>query len=558
MAAIPKAAFDHRLDACSFSEPGSPLAEEQADKTFIRARRASDIPLLARRGLQLKLDCSIDRGDRSSTHGAVATSPASPLDLPHTFTADYDLGRVLGSGTVATVRKAVRRRDGRKFAVKLVRSQDEEMRQFTLDEYTLLTSLRHPSIVKMEGLHSGISCLMICMELCDLGSLDRYVSKNGIMSEASAVNFFKQLLLGVNYLHSKRIVHRDLKPANLLLQSTLGQYGSSKVLKITDFNSAKQIGAGPGASVMLSERGTQAFSAPELRFGRIWNERVDIWACGMCFYFMLHAKSPFNRGRISDLLQSGRLPGLTWGDISCHARNAIQQCLTVEMRDRPVAMELMLHPLFYGRSETICRDDQMPLEAAHKEDTLSEFVVAHHPICGLLYVLGHAEEIRATEGRRVPLLGHHISQMCSSGWKELRNHSDSLQRLAKLRYERSLIENDEDDCGSCSLSTTAPDSPIAPDEDISQVALPAPNVSQRGRAKKTKSGNNKRRYFSTHSAVNTTLVSEFDESDNAEQKLPARVFARLCDFSTTLDLEAKDDFDESLNLDQPFFRQATC
>lgn len=51
------------------------------------------------------------------------------------------------------------------------------------------------------------------------------------MPQMEAQRFFKQLISGVEYLHSRGIAHRDLKPENLLLDA-------NDNLKISDFGMA--------------------------------------------------------------------------------------------------------------------------------------------------------------------------------------------------------------------------------------------------------------------------------------------------------------------------------
>jgi serine/threonine protein kinase len=276
----------------------------------------------------------------------------SPDEFPAAFTDAFELGAALGSGTVAVVRLAKRRSDGRHIAVKCVSSSDDEVRQFTRDEYDLVRSLNHPAIIRFSAMYETSAKMLICMEYCGDGCVQSYVEKQGVFDEGIVRSLGYQLLRGANYLHEKRVVHRDLKPENLLLQ------GQATILKIVDFNSAKRIGSAAGSSLMLTDRGTPEYRAPELRFGLLWNERVDVWSSGLCLYFMLWGKLPFDSQgkKVKEALSKGCLPTVDLDGLTSPMKTLITECLTVKMQDRPLALMLLLHPAFrtwYRRPEPI-------------------------------------------------------------------------------------------------------------------------------------------------------------------------------------------------------------
>jgi len=147
---------------------------------------------------------------------------------------------------------------------------------------------------------------------------------------------------------------------------------------------------------MLTDRGTHAYTAPEIRFGRSWNERVDIWACGLCLFFMLEGRLPFdcNSQKVRRALLSGKLPEVVWDGISELGRNLTEQCLTVQMRDRPTAMELLLHPFFDQDtpSSPQARTHTSPSssgDGVHMENTASLHaeLFEHMESCGLVAVI---------------------------------------------------------------------------------------------------------------------------------------------------------------------------
>lgn len=98
-------------------------------------------------------------------------------------------------------------------------------------------------------------------------------------SEATLRNYFQQILSAVSYLHSKRITHRDLKPDNLMFESR----SKDAVLKLIDFGTSclyEEIK--PGSLV-----GTTFYMAPEILTGRKYDEKCDIWSCGVILFMLL-------------------------------------------------------------------------------------------------------------------------------------------------------------------------------------------------------------------------------------------------------------------------------
>jgi len=324
-------------------------------------------------------------GDLSTCRSWPDDEPRSPSLVSEASMDEwgFDVCGELGSGAMAIVHKVRRRHDGREFAAKRVHSLEAEQLKGLEEEYKLLGSLCHSSIVRAEAFFRGHNCAWLCMELCDSGSIGDFVARCGAFDEPRALDLSLQLLEGVDHLHCMRVVHRDIKPANLLLLPGAAQ------LKIADFGSACRVGRGDAQrGAMLSDRGTQLYSAPELRFGRQWNERVDIWASGLSAFFMLSGKLPFDSASraAARALHAGRLPRVAWGAVGPASRSLVLQCLTVEMCDWPTAMELVLHPAFMGqrRRPDTAEDTAPPVAGtraggAPAADTLL-------PTCGLLAV----------------------------------------------------------------------------------------------------------------------------------------------------------------------------
>ena len=156
----------------------------------------------------------------------------------------------------------------------------EEVNQIN-KEYELLAELKHPNIVTYYGFHTDSNQIKIYMEYVDNGSIQKMLQLYGKLNEPVVARYTRQLLLGLEYLHSHGIIHRDIKGANILVNS-------NGDLKLADFGSAKRI-----RTYANSMTGTICWMAPEMLSDNGYERWADIWSLGCTVYEMLVGEPPF-------------------------------------------------------------------------------------------------------------------------------------------------------------------------------------------------------------------------------------------------------------------------
>ncbi|KAK3527635.1 hypothetical protein QTP86_030466 [Hemibagrus guttatus] len=132
----------------------------------------------------------------------------------------------------------------------------------------------------------GSRAQAVLFELMPKGPVMEVPADNPL-SEEQARLYFRDIVLGIEYLHYQKIVHRDIKPSNLLL-------GDDGHVKIADFGVSNQF---EGNDALLSSTaGTPAFMAPEtLSDNRksFSGKALDVWAMGVTLYCFVFGKCPF-------------------------------------------------------------------------------------------------------------------------------------------------------------------------------------------------------------------------------------------------------------------------
>ncbi|OLL22770.1 Serine/threonine-protein kinase hal4, partial [Neolecta irregularis DAH-3] len=173
------------------------------------------------------------------------------------------------------------------YAVKEFRRRPQESaKKYTkrlTSEFCISSSLTHPNVIHtLDLLQDAKGDYCEVMEFCAGGDLYTLILASTKLDPDEADCYFKQLMRGVDYMHSMGVAHRDLKPENLLLTT-------NGALKITDFGNGEcfRMAWEQEAHLTCGLCGSAPYIAPEEYTDKEFDPRaVDIWACGVIYMAM--------------------------------------------------------------------------------------------------------------------------------------------------------------------------------------------------------------------------------------------------------------------------------
>lgn len=262
----------------------------------------------------------------------LSTRKSDPMKL-------YDFISRIGGGAGGSVYRARDKQTGEILAMKRVklRSPSEKLRK--LREFELYSNLEHPNLVKLYEIYelkkySLYSEYWLSIEplKCSLACL---IATEHPFREEIIVFILREILKGLEYLHSRNIAHRDIKSDNILVS----EHGE---IKLSDFETCAQLTE--EIPTRKSLVGTPYWMAPELLNGEPYNCMVDIWAVGIVA-LELADKDPPVIGCVPELRDPGN-----W---SPEFIEFISSCLWRSPAHR-VPASLLLHSPFILRSSASC------------------------------------------------------------------------------------------------------------------------------------------------------------------------------------------------------------
>ena len=265
---------------------------------------------------------------------------------------DYIKIKLIGEGSFAKVLKVKHKITGAIRAMKIIQKNKKIKSGDDLEiinEINILRTMDHPNILKIFEFYISKESYFIITELCSGGELFQEIIDNGPFDEKQTSYIMYQIFSAVNYCHKINIIHRDLKPENILI---VKREKNLLRIKICDFGTSKIHDKG---TIQKKIVGSSYYIAPEI-LEKKYNEKCDLWSCGVILYILLSGKPPFEGIKDEEILEKVRfgkydLNDRAFNNISNEAKELIQNLLIMDYHKR-ISAEDALNNIWFKKNKS--------------------------------------------------------------------------------------------------------------------------------------------------------------------------------------------------------------
>ena len=218
----------------------------------------------------------------------------------------------------------------RQIAIKLLRDDNEELRERFAREARSVAKLRHRNIVTIFDVGEQDGQPFIAMEYIQGQTMGDLIRSGAAVHVVRKLQLVDELCDGLGFAHRSGIVHRDVKPANVMVEH-------EGAVKILDFGIARIAESGMTQAGMLI--GTLNYMSPEQVAGRVVDMRSDIFAVGAVLYELLSCKQAFpgglHNGILNRILHEAAPPLQDFcPDLDAEVIQIVEQALEKDPQDR--------------------------------------------------------------------------------------------------------------------------------------------------------------------------------------------------------------------------------
>ncbi|KAI8774007.1 serine/threonine-protein kinase PLK1 [Biomphalaria glabrata] len=302
----------------------------------------------------------------------------------------YLRGRLLGKGGFARCYEILNLNTNKIYAGKIIsktRISKPHQKQKILREVQLQKNLKHRHVVEFINYFEDDSNVYIILENCSRKSLVHVLKHRKYLTEPEVRYYLRQLVAGVEYIHSNQIIHRDLKLGNMLLNNEMD-------LKLADFGLATKVDF--AGEKKMTVCGTPNYIAPEVLQKKGHSFEADIWAVGCIMYALLVGRPPFETTTLKETYLRITENNYSFpSSLTTAAKNLIRKCLHPEPTSRPLLQEILADEFFvcgylpHSLSPTCCT--AMPkFPSRYASNRPMSYAAAREPTVDHLGQLGNA------------------------------------------------------------------------------------------------------------------------------------------------------------------------
>eukprot|EP00928_Gymnodinium_smaydae_P088884 TRINITY_DN72922_c0_g1_i1.p1 TRINITY_DN72922_c0_g1~~TRINITY_DN72922_c0_g1_i1.p1 ORF type:complete len:621 (-),score=119.05 TRINITY_DN72922_c0_g1_i1:290-2152(-) len=315
----------------------------------------------------------------------------------------FQLGNQIAVGGQAQVHVCTRLQDGGEYAAKIIslakgKKEIENLHREILN----MSELHHERIINLHAsFEVPVENPRICILVMDYAQFgDMWTKVNNELLRAQEKNqpfsglggaeictkhVTRQMLEGIEYMHTKKIIHRDLKLENVLIvKSTPASETVTGPAAGRELHSVKIADLGYSRGVdncsqrrSMSIVGTPGFAAPEVMDQR-YGEPADLFSLGVMVYVMLCAAQPFQRlGPLYKKIVADIDSCPAWERSTEAARSFVRGLLEIEPENRLTVEGCLRHP-WMEESERL-GEKTVPLHRVASADIVNGVV---QRICG--------------------------------------------------------------------------------------------------------------------------------------------------------------------------------
>ena len=223
-----------------------------------------------------------------------------------TIEDNYKIISKLGKGSFGSVFKVQNIKTNEIRALKVIKKtsiiyQDDDHK--FLKEIEILIKLEHPNIIKIYEYYTDDINYYLITDYISNGELYNYVYKAKSFNERQTQYIMKQVLCAVNYLHLNNIAHRDIKLENILVEQEITSNDEQLLnVKLIDFGTSNYVKT-ENTNYFTVKVGSPFYMAPEV-LNKKYNNKCDIWSCGVIMFMLLRGHPPFKGENQEELFKS--------------------------------------------------------------------------------------------------------------------------------------------------------------------------------------------------------------------------------------------------------------